>query len=130
MKCSISLIIISLALVTSGCSKSIHYDVASALSKSEDVMNKYDMVQIVASSFDGDETIKLRILVKQQINNAQAKNLMTKYIDEINKNSHSKVSEPFFDRYLVRFNIIDGKIGTELYKGIKEKGNKEIYWIF
>jgi len=104
------------------------YDVVFALVTAEKVMKTDESVRNVATSYDGKGLIKFRIVVKEKIDNWEAKRLVFTFMNEIENSADVRKSGEFWTKFALEFDIIDDT--QVLFQGINNKENGRVYWIF
>ncbi|MCZ8514964.1 hypothetical protein O9H85_21575 [Paenibacillus filicis] len=106
------------------------YDIIAAEVKAEKIMKTDESVRAIASSFDGKDLIKFRIVVKKKIDNSEAKRLIGKLMNEIAIYANARNSVAFWTKFNINFDIIDENDGQVLYQGLNNKKDGGVYWIF
>ncbi|OME77200.1 hypothetical protein BK120_27115 [Paenibacillus sp. FSL A5-0031] len=127
MRHFILLLLLTLVLVGCNEAKPDFDNVSESLVNAERVMNDKDLVITTATSSQS-KIINFRILIKDRINNEQAKGLVNDFFNEIDKNITDL--ELFKKTYSIKFDIKSQKDGQILYQGKREKEEDQIWWQF
>jgi hypothetical protein len=117
-----------MTFILSGCSKEDYSkELNKGLIEAEAKFREKEIIQAVssASSFDNGALVKFRFLVKKNVNQGEASQLVDEFISIAQ--TYSKIDKDILDITDISFDILNTD-GETLYKGSKKTEEQKINW--